>query len=438
MGLAWLEAYSGEGGSVERTPVEPFPFVIGRDESATMQVLSNRVSREHASIMREGCAYRVKDLGSTNGTFLNGRRIESALLNDGDILTVADVELSFVSSRGAQRQDTVTQVIAPQGPEDEEENVALGVVRAARHLHEMILHGCFENLFQPIAELESGAVVGYEMLSDDDWDFGNRSTAERLLLSADCRLTMRLRQLRRMSAVEAAGGLPGELHLFLKLDASEIGAAWLADSLGSAARLTPGQRLVIEVPDSAVSNTPYTRDFRRNLHEKEIAIAHDGFAGVPASSNTCRESVPTSSSLPSLVRGIHRNSQCQRQVQGVVRAAREGGFEVIAVGIRVEEESVARQLGMPVRAGAVLRRRSASDVLARRGPPDRPSQRRSGGRGAVLQALENSEVIAGYRLRDRIGAGGYGEVWARRSPADWPRRSRSSSAASTSAAPPAS
>ena len=343
LGLAWLEAYSGEGGSVERTPVEPFPFLIGRDESATMQVRSNRVSREHASIVREGNAYRVKDLGSTNGTFLNGRRVETALLNDGDILTLADVELSFVSSRGAQRQDTVTQVIAPQGPDDEEENVVLAVVRGARHLHEMILHGCFENLFQPLVDLESAAVFGYEMLSEHDWGPANRSAAEQLLLSADCRLTTRLRQLRRMSAVEAAGGLPGELHLFLKLDASEIGAAWLADSLGAlCARLAPGQRLVIEVPDSAVSNTPYTRDFRRNLHEKEIAIAHDGFAGSASQLKHMSGISPHFLKLaPSLIRGIHRNPQCQRQVQGVVRAAREGGFEVVAVGIRVEEESVA-------------------------------------------------------------------------------------------------
>jgi EAL domain-containing protein (putative c-di-GMP-specific phosphodiesterase class I) len=343
LGLAWLEAYSAEGDAVERTPVDPFPFVIGRDESATMQIPSNRVSREHAAIVREGNGHRVKDLGSTNGTFVNGRRIETAVLSDGDILTVADVELSFVCSRAAQRQDTVTQVIAPAGPDDGEENVALGVVRGVRHLHEMILHGCFENLFQPVVDLQSGGVVGYEVLSDQDLDTAGRSAAERLLLTADCRLTTRLRQLRRMSAIEAAAAFPGELLLFLKLDASEIGAAWLADSLGALrARLAPEQRLVIEVPDSAVSNTPYTRDFRSYLREREIAIAHDGFAGSASQLKNMSGVSPHFLKLaPSLVRGIHRNHQCRGQIQGIVRAAREGGFEVIAVGIRVAEESAA-------------------------------------------------------------------------------------------------
>jgi EAL domain-containing protein (putative c-di-GMP-specific phosphodiesterase class I) len=207
----------------------------------------------------------------------------------------------------------------------------------------MILHGCFENLFQPVVDLESGEVIGYEVLSDHDLDAASRSAAERLLLTADCRLTTRLRQLRRMSAVEAAAAFPGELHLFLKVDASEIGAAWLADSLGALrARLVPEQRLVIEVPDSAVSNTPYTRDFRSYLREREIAIAHDGFAGsanqLKHLSGICPEFLRLA---PSLVRGIHRNHQSQRQIQGIICAAREGGFDVVAVGIRVEEESVA-------------------------------------------------------------------------------------------------
>ena len=54
------------------------------------------VSRRHAEIIREGDAYRVRDAGSLNGTYVNRERVEEAPLTHGDVLQVGKYKLHFL------------------------------------------------------------------------------------------------------------------------------------------------------------------------------------------------------------------------------------------------------------------------------------------------------------------------------------------------------
>ena len=53
------------------------------------------VSRKHAEIVREGNSYSIKDLGSLNGTYVDGKVQESARLNDGMELNIGKYRLHF-------------------------------------------------------------------------------------------------------------------------------------------------------------------------------------------------------------------------------------------------------------------------------------------------------------------------------------------------------
>ena len=66
---------------------------IGRSPGAEFIVDAALVSRLHCQLTATADALHVKDLGSTNGTFVNGRRIQAAQLNDGDRLAVGRLEL---------------------------------------------------------------------------------------------------------------------------------------------------------------------------------------------------------------------------------------------------------------------------------------------------------------------------------------------------------
>jgi diguanylate cyclase (GGDEF)-like protein len=60
------------------------PMVIGRSKSADLRLLDDGVSRSHARIARAGADWVVSDLGSRNGSFVNGERVERRVLEEGD------------------------------------------------------------------------------------------------------------------------------------------------------------------------------------------------------------------------------------------------------------------------------------------------------------------------------------------------------------------
>ncbi|HEX4717625.1 MAG TPA: protein kinase [Thermoleophilaceae bacterium] len=71
-------------------------FVIGRDDAADLQILDTRASRRHASLkVLPGGNAELRDLGSSNGTLLNGAPVKSAVLSGDEKLRIGDTELSF-------------------------------------------------------------------------------------------------------------------------------------------------------------------------------------------------------------------------------------------------------------------------------------------------------------------------------------------------------
>jgi DNA-binding NtrC family response regulator len=63
---------------------------IGRDETASLRLDGTGVSRNHAELYRQGPIYVLRDLGSTNGTWLGGKRIEHAPVAPGSVLRVGE------------------------------------------------------------------------------------------------------------------------------------------------------------------------------------------------------------------------------------------------------------------------------------------------------------------------------------------------------------
>lgn len=80
-----LEGLTGHGDLVV-TPGRP--HLIGRGSAADLMVADPAVSRTHAEIEASGGLLRVRDLGSANGTLVNGAPIQEALLEPGDVLTL--------------------------------------------------------------------------------------------------------------------------------------------------------------------------------------------------------------------------------------------------------------------------------------------------------------------------------------------------------------
>lgn len=99
---------SGRVIEVPRTP----QHVLGRSPEADSFLNSPSVSKRHLAFHFDGTAFRLEDLGSTNGTRLNGRRLrpgESRRISSGDSLALAD-ELAFFheAASSARRLPPIT------------------------------------------------------------------------------------------------------------------------------------------------------------------------------------------------------------------------------------------------------------------------------------------------------------------------------------------
>jgi diguanylate cyclase (GGDEF)-like protein len=73
------------------------PVEIGRGSSCSLIIDSDSVSRRHARVEWTGNGHRVVDLGSTNGTFVNGMRVGTHDLRDGDRIQFGKVLLKYVA-----------------------------------------------------------------------------------------------------------------------------------------------------------------------------------------------------------------------------------------------------------------------------------------------------------------------------------------------------
>ncbi|MDF3066670.1 MAG: Sigma-54 dependent DNA-binding response regulator [Polyangiaceae bacterium] len=63
---------------------------IGRDHEAAIRIEGSGVSRHHAELYRQGPLYVIRDLGSTNGTWVAGRRIEHAPVHPGSVIRIGE------------------------------------------------------------------------------------------------------------------------------------------------------------------------------------------------------------------------------------------------------------------------------------------------------------------------------------------------------------
>lgn len=70
-------------------------ILIGRGEDCDVQLTSDRVSRHHCEVVYKDGHYELNDLGSTNGTYLNGTRVRNELLTDGAVINVPTQVFAF-------------------------------------------------------------------------------------------------------------------------------------------------------------------------------------------------------------------------------------------------------------------------------------------------------------------------------------------------------
>lgn len=358
MALWYLEGFVDDEKRFRRIPIVSLPCRFGRGAGVDVLLASTGVSRFHAELFEREDDLWVRDLGSTNGTFLNGSRIASEQrLDEGDILHFSSLELKV--GRLATRETrallgTTTKTAIGRLP-------SLLVDRILR-FRRMLESEALLMTLQPIVSYEGGGPVGYEVLLGGSELDGFEASGPELfemsgVLSAEVELSALCRQqsaqlCRRISEADAERF--GSARFFFNTHPVELREAGFLESIQSLREEAPDLEMAMEIHEGAVTNAFEMRELKTRLMELDIRIAYDDFGSGRARLNELAEAPPDYLKFDiDLIHCIDTAPIRKRNlIASLVGMAHDLGIETVAEGVETEgEAATCRELGFKMAQG---------------------------------------------------------------------------------------
>lgn len=120
MGQAKIRIVDGIDAGLEKELPDSGTVTVGRRSSCDLVLRVDSVSREHCRIERKDSAYWIYDNGSSNGTLLNGLRIEKARLVHGDVITLDRVTLEYLEEADSnQTREMIREFVVQRRPDSD-------------------------------------------------------------------------------------------------------------------------------------------------------------------------------------------------------------------------------------------------------------------------------------------------------------------------------
>jgi EAL domain-containing protein (putative c-di-GMP-specific phosphodiesterase class I) len=359
----WLLEQVSDASEKWMIAIEPFPFTVGRDEDCNLALQSKWVSRHHAEIQTSGGLLWIRDLGSTNGTFVNHNLIqESELLEPGDVISFGKSHFCLKSAdanRAAGGDETVSLDLT----EDLNRLVSLEPkLRKLLRERNVIPH------FQPIVRFFNPQAIGYEILGRISEDDLLSDPVELFEVAAYMVCASDLSALFRETGVDWGRRLPDSPLLFANTDPAELDRLdVLMESLERTHEMAPSNRIVLEINERAVPHTDEMTQFRDRLADLDIALAFDDFGVGQTRLVELAKMPPDFLKFDiSLIRQIHlAPKRLHQMVLTFVKAAHDLGIKTVAEGIECQDEGeTCRQLGFEYAQGYFYGRPSPIGAFA--------------------------------------------------------------------------
>jgi EAL domain-containing protein (putative c-di-GMP-specific phosphodiesterase class I) len=333
--LVWCLIGTDEQRHPHNVRVTVTPFTIGRDAAANLTLACRSVSGHHAELIRDGEELWVRDLQSTNGTFVNGQRIDAATpVKDGDYLQFAKVVFRL-GRETASCSMTVEQDTCEQ---------ALAFIQFDKLMSER----CMVPFLQPIVRIADGQTAAYEVLMRSRL-FGLQYPGSMFQAASALDQAAELSRVCRTEGLSAGAAVPGQPHLFLNTHPVELmDPDRLARSLRELRELHPSQPITLEIHESAATRIDDIRNLRGVLAELKMGLAYDDFGAGQARLVELAEVPPDCLKFDmQLVQGIHQASPARQQMLGaLVRMAHEMGIQTLAEGVETAADAdTCRTLG---------------------------------------------------------------------------------------------
>jgi len=345
----YLEGFSENHDRLRSIALTHLPFKIGRQADLCLCLNSQDISRVHAEIFLEHANLRIRDLGSTNGTFLNYKRLaEPATLADGDIIHFGKLEFRIAKeSIDFIHPDEVTAIFDGELPKR--------LVPGTRQLQKMIAGKSVTAYFQPLVELENGSTFGYEALGRGTLPGFDSDPVKLFRIATSINKSADLSRLFRRIGIEIGATLPGHPVLFINTHPSEMrDLDQLAASLQSLRSEFATLPVTLEIHERAITDLELLRSLRALLQELDIRLAYDDFGAGQARLLELVEVPPDFLKIDrSLIRNLHlAPRERRRMIAMFVEFARESGVKTLAEGICcAEEDDICRHLNFDYAQG---------------------------------------------------------------------------------------
>jgi EAL domain-containing protein (putative c-di-GMP-specific phosphodiesterase class I) len=365
----------------QRILVPRAPFRIGRHGDNDLTLLLPELSSFHAELRLTDAAWQVVDMGSTNGTFVNGRQVSRpTALGTGDTLHLGSVpfDVSFAST------------LMPALPKTRELG-AHETMRAAIELARVITKQHVVSHFQPLVALQhDDRVVGWEALArpGNQMDGG---PAALLQLAEGHRQAGSLSEVFARSAAECAlcrHCWPDNSEpplLFLNFHPEQLIDGSLPTLLAQPplSQLSQWYRLVVEIPEELACEANEMAGWIAQLRQGGSFVAYDDFGKGQSRIAELLSAPPDFIKLDrALVQDLGDQPTKRKLVQAVIEACQELHVQIIAEGIETEAEAQAcRALGVDIGQGYLLGRPEPAYALfaaATEGLPESCQFRRLG------------------------------------------------------------
>lgn len=329
---------------VRNVSIRSLPFQVGRRPNLDLTLPCESVSKDHAVIFERDETLWVRDLGSTNGTYLNGRKVDSeAALAEGDILQFATVV--FRVGRDAQPDDdggTIQENACDQ---------ALVMMQFDRLIHQRAV----VPFYQPIVDVQADGwhVFGYEVLGRSRL-FGLKTPREMFSTASQLNLEGELSRIFRTRGLEEAVALPPNVNLFVNTHPIELIEPGLKESLVHARQLHPHRKITLEIHEAAITNPEMIRELRAVLVDLDMELAFDDFGQGQARLIELSEASPDYLKFDmGLVQGVSNAPGRRQQVVAMlVRMVNELGIQPLAEGVEaLEDHKVLKEMGFKLGQG---------------------------------------------------------------------------------------
>lgn len=342
-----FEYYPADSDSLRTVFVEQTPFTIGRGEESSLQIHCSSVSRIHAEVSHTAGGYRLRDLRSTNGTTINGLPVEETILQDGDAVTIADIEMTFVCSSLGQLQRMVTQPLALEQRPAYDAERSPASLPPCRTLNEALLWQAIPISRQLIVDTRSHDTVA--TIASIDHSIADALHASRA--DDPCSAAHRLQDLAWLQAAEHAAveAPPGSVTLLRIEQAARMGDAALAAFRRAQAGCP--QRLGVQLPWDWVTSEPRARTPCGKLAEQGAAVALEGFSGGAQ----CIENLqplPTEFLVlaPAVVREVTSHPRRRHRLEIIQESCETWGIRIVLPDAICEEDQTAcHALGIHLR-----------------------------------------------------------------------------------------